>query len=243
MATSHSEPLATLVLLRHGSSLANEDGRFGGWEDVGLSPAGVEQARAAGRRLKELRLDFQLTATSVLRRAIWTLWHCLDAMEQPWAPTVSDWRLNERHYGALQGTNRAEVASRYGDEQVSLWRRSFRHRPPLLEPGDARDSFGIPPYQALSRAEVPLGESLQDTQSRVAGCWNERIKPALSRGENVLVAAHGNSIRSLVMWLEDIDEEQIPRLEIEHAQPMVYELMRDGGFQRRTGFSKGDHLA
>lgn len=229
-----SDPVATLVMLRHGSSLANEDGRFGGWEVVGLSAMGVEQARAAGRQLKRLHLHFHLGATSVLRRAIWTLWHCLDAMDQPWTPSFCDWRLNERHYGGLQGMNRAQATQRYGEEQVRLWRRGFRQRPPLLEPGDARDSFGAVPYQALQREQVPLGESLQDTQQRALACWDERILPALARHENVLLVAHGNSIRSLLMSLENISEDRISQLEIENALPLIYELRRDGSFLRRA---------
>ncbi len=233
-STSASERKATLVLLRHGSSMANEDGRFGGWEDAGLSALGAEQAREAGRQLQHLKLHFHLGATSVLRRAIWTLWHCLDELNQPWTPSFCDWRLNERHYGGLQGMNRAEAVRRYGEDQVRLWRRGFRERPPMLEPGDVRDSFGVAPYEALSREHVPLGESLQDTQQRVRACWDERILPVLARHENVLLAAHGNSIRSLLMLLESIGEDQILKLEIENAVPLVYDLMRDGRFERRA---------
>ncbi len=224
--------VATLVMLRHGSSLANEEGRFGGWEDVGLSAMGEEQARAAGRQLRDLQLDFHLAATSVLRRAIWTLWHCLDAMEQPWTPNFCDWRLNERHYGGLQGMNRAQATLRYGEEQLRLWRRGFRQRPPLLEPGDTRDSFGAVPYQTLSREQVPLGESLQDTQQRVLACWSERILPALARHENVLLVAHGNSIRSLLMSLEGISEDRILEREVGNGVPLVYDLRSNGSFQR-----------
>lgn len=229
-----SDRMATLVLLRHGSSMANEDGRFGGWEDAALSPLGVEQARQAGRQLKKLGLRFDLGATSVLRRAIWTLWHCFDELNQPWARSFCDWRLNERHYGDLQGMSRAEAVRRFGAEQVHLWRRGFRERPPMLALGDARDSFGVIPYEQLSREQVPLGESLQDTQRRVRSCWDERILPALLQQENVLLAAHGNSIRSLLMQLDNIEEEQILQLEVGNGVPLVYDLKHDGNFVRRV---------
>ncbi len=184
----------------------------------------------AGQQLRGMGLSFDLAATSVLRRAIWTLWHCLDAMGQAWTPSFCDWRLNERHYGSLQGMARTEAVRRYGQEQVHLWRRTFRGRPPLLEPGDARDSFGASPYQSLGRDQVPLGESLQQTQQRVHECWGERILPVLIQGRNVLLVAHGNSIRALLMELEKLDEFQIVRREVAHSQPLVYHLQQNGRF-------------
>lgn len=225
---------STLVLLRHGSSVANEGQCFGGWDDVVLSERGIEQARSAGRLLKQMNLHFDLSFTSVLRRAIWTLWHCLDALDQRGTRTTSDWRLNERHYGNLQGMKKSEAAGLYSEELVRSWRRSFRQRPPQLEPGDPRDSFGIPPYEGLSRSRVPLGESLQDTQQRVCECWDELILPALKQGQNLLLVAHGNSIRALLMELECITEDEIAAVEVPNGVPIVYDRQPgDHHFVRR----------
>jgi 2,3-bisphosphoglycerate-dependent phosphoglycerate mutase len=223
-----------LVLLRHGSSTANEGGSFGGWEDAALSARGIAQARAAGQQLQRAGLRFDIGLCSVLRRATWTLWHCLDALDQCWLPTTYDWRLNERHYGALQGQRKAEAVARHGEAQVRLWRRGFRTRPPMLEPGDARDSFGDAAYAGLARHQVPLGESLQDTQRRVGSCWDEKILPALAQGQNVLVVAHGNSIRALLMSIERITEHDIAAVEVPNGTPLLYEA-RHGGrdFVRR----------
>ena len=211
----------SLVLLRHGNSVANEGGCFGGWDDVSLAESGIAQARQAGQQLQSLHLRFDLCFTSVLRRAIWTAWHCLDALDQLWIPTLPDWRLNERHYGALQGMKKAQATSIFGPDQVRLWRRSFNERPPPLLPGDPRDSFGVPPYDGLSRSEVPLGESLQDTQSRVLAYWHAKVLPALQQGQNVLVVAHGNSIRALLMELEHISERDIAAVEVANGVPIV----------------------
>jgi 2,3-bisphosphoglycerate-dependent phosphoglycerate mutase len=213
----------TLVLLRHGSSIANEGRCFGGWDDVPLAESGVAQARLAGEQLKELNLQLDLCVTSVLRRAIWTAWHCLDTLGQPWMRTAADWRLNERHYGALQGMKKAEAAAIYGAEQVHRWRRGFNDRPPLLLPGDLRDSFGAPPYAGLSREEVPMGESLQDTQSRVLAYWHTVVRPALQRGRGVLVVAHGNSIRALLMELEHLNAQEIASVEVANGVPIVFD--------------------
>lgn len=226
----HKGRSATLVLLRHGSSLANEEGRFGGWDDVPLSSLGIEQARAAGQRLQRMGLQFDMAFTSVLGRATSTLLHCLDTLEQCWVPSVSDWRLNERHYGALQGMKKADSEALYGKEQVRTWRRGFWQRPPLLVPGDARDSYGHRRYEHLSRADVPFGESLQDTQKRVLGCWEQLMLPALVGGQNVLLVAHGNSIRALLMELEKITEHEIASVDVPNAVPLVYHLGSNGTF-------------
>lgn len=218
-----------LVLVRHGLASSNEGQTFGGWDDVALSPRGIDQARAAGRLLADLRIRFDISFSSVLRRAISTQWHCLEAMDQMWVPTVADWRLNERHYGALQGMKKSEAVTVWGEEQVQKWRRGFWQRPPLLDAGDARDSFGMPAYRGLNRGQVPLGESLQDTQIRLRNCWNEAIFPALTRGSHVLLFAHGNSIRALLMLLEGIGENEIPTIEVPNGQPYMYEMTASAG--------------
>ena len=213
-----------LVLLRHGESEWNRENRFTGWTDVDLSARGVEEARAAGRLLKSEGLSFDLVFTSVLQRAIRTLWLVLEEMDLAWIPEQKDWRLNERHYGALQGLNKAETAARYGDQQVLVWRRSYQTRPPALKPGDSRDAVSDPRYQGLSRAEVPLAECLADTVARVLPCWNDSIAPAIRGGKRVLVAAHGNSLRALVKHLDRIADEEIVELNIPTGVPLVYEL-------------------
>lgn len=212
----------TLVLIRHGESTWNLENRFTGWTDVGLTPAGVAQAKAAGQLLKARGQVFDLACTSVLRRAIHTLWHVLDEMDCSWLPVTKDWRLNERHYGALQGLNKAEMARQYGAEQVLLWRRSYDTRPPALAPGDPRCERGDRRYAGL--ASVPLSECLQDTVARVLPCWNEVLAPALRAGRRVLVAAHGNSIRALVKYLDAIGDADIVGLNIPNGVPLVYEL-------------------
>lgn len=224
-----------LVLIRHGSAASNEGQAFGGWDDVPLTARGIEQARAAGRLMRKLNLRFDVSLTSVLRRAIWTQWHCLDAMDQPWVPTVADWRLNERHYGGLQGMKKADAVRFWGAEQVQEWRRGFHSRPPTLDPGDQRDSFGKPAYRGLTRSQVPLGESLQDTQVRVNHCWRETIRPHLLEGRHVLVFAHGNSIRALLMTLEGISADSIPAIEIPNGEPYLYDVT-----ERATRFVRQD---
>jgi len=213
-----------LVLLRHGESEWNRENRFTGWTDVDLSARGVEEARAAGRLLKSEGLTFDLAFTSVLRRAIRTLWLTLEEMDLAWLPEQKDWRLNERHYGALQGLNKAETAARYGEQQVLAWRRSYDTRPPALEPNDPRDAIADPRYKCLGRAEVPLAECLADTVSRVLPCWNDSIGPAIASGKRVLVAAHGNSLRALVKHLDRIADADIVELNIPTGVPLVYEL-------------------
>ena len=216
-----------LVLIRHGESTWNLENRFTGWTDVPLTETGVQQAREAGRLLAAQGWAFDVAYTSVLKRAIWTLWHSLDAMERTWLPIVNDWRLNERHYGALQGLNKAETARQYGDEQVLVWRRSYDTPPPALQADDPRSEHGDPRYAGLSREQVPLTECLKDTVARVLPCWHERLAPAIRSGQRVVVAAHGNSIRALVKYLDGIGDADIVGLNIPNGIPLVYELDAD----------------
>lgn len=216
--------MRTLVLLRHGESTWNLDNRFTGWTDVPLTPTGVEQARQAGRLLKEGGFEFDCAYTSVLQRAIWTLWHSLDTMERTWLPVKNRWRLNERHYGALQGLNKAEVAREYGDAQVLTWRRSYDTPPPPLDAADPRCERSDLRYAALAPAEVPLTECLKDTVARVMPLWNDELAPALRSGQRLLVAAHGNSMRALVKYLDGISDQDIVGLNIPNGVPLVYEL-------------------
>lgn len=213
-----------LVLIRHGESTWNLENRFTGWTDVPLTATGVEQARQAGRLLREGGYEFDVAYTSVLKRAVWTLWHALDEMERTWLPVQHDWRLNERHYGALQGLNKADMARQYGDEQVLIWRRSYDTPPPALEASDPRSERADPRYAKLQPAQVPMTECLKDTVARVLPCWNERIAPAITSGQRVLIAAHGNSIRALVKMLDGIGDSEIVGVNIPNGIPLVYEL-------------------
>jgi 2,3-bisphosphoglycerate-dependent phosphoglycerate mutase len=213
-----------LVLIRHGESQWNLENRFTGWVDVDLTPTGIQQAKQAGESLKAAGYDFDIAYTSVLKRAIKTLWHTQEAMDRLWLPVVHSWRLNERHYGALAGLNKAETAAKYGDEQVHTWRRSYDIRPPLLEPNDPRTSFDDPRYAKLKREEIPLGECLKDNVARVIPLWEESIAPALRAGKRVLIAAHGNSIRSLVKYLDNVSDADIMEINIPNGIPLVYEL-------------------
>jgi 2,3-bisphosphoglycerate-dependent phosphoglycerate mutase len=213
-----------LVLIRHGESQWNLENRFTGWTDVPLTETGVAQARRAGELLREAGFEFDLAYTSVLKRAIWTLWHCLDTLDRTWLPVRHDWRLNERHYGALQGLNKAEMARQYGDEQVLLWRRSYDTPPPALEPGDPRSERADPRYAGLRPDQVPLTECLKDTVARVLPCWDEQLAPAIRNGRRVLVAAHGNSLRALVKYLDGMSDADIVGLNIPNGVPLVYEL-------------------
>jgi 2,3-bisphosphoglycerate-dependent phosphoglycerate mutase len=216
-----------LVLIRHGESTWNLENRFTGWTDVGLTETGVAQAREAGRLLREEGYDFDIAYTSVLKRAIWTLWHCLDAMDCTWLPVVNDWRLNERHYGALQGLNKAETARKFGDEQVLIWRRSYDTPPPALEPHDPRCERGDRRYAALSDEQLPLTECLKDTVARVLPFWHEQLAPTIRGGKRVLIAAHGNSMRALVKYLDGVSDPDIVGLNIPNGIPLVYELDDD----------------
>jgi 2,3-bisphosphoglycerate-dependent phosphoglycerate mutase len=213
-----------LVLIRHGESTWNLENRFTGWTDVGLTPTGVAQARESGRLLKAEGYEFDVAYTSVLKRAIWTLWHALDEMDRTWLPVVNSWRLNERHYGALQGLNKGETAKKFGDEQVLVWRRSYDTPPPALEPSDPRSERSDPRYAKLADGEVPLTECLKDTVARVLPYWNDTLAPAIRSGQRVLIAAHGNSIRALVKYLDGISDDAIVGLNIPNGIPLVYEL-------------------
>ena len=211
-----------LVLCRHGQSDWNLKNLFTGWHDVDLTAKGNEEAIAAGRLLRELGYDFDVAYTSVLKRAIRTLWHVLDQMDLMWIPVIRDWRLNERHYGALQGLNKAETAAKYGDEQVHIWRRSYDIPPPALELDDDRHPSHDRRYAGIS--DLPATESLKLTLDRVLPCWNERIAPELKAGRNVLIAAHGNSLRALVKMLDGISDEEITGFNIPTGIPLAYEL-------------------
>ena len=198
-----------LVLIRHGESTWNLENRFTGWTDVELTPTGISQAMAAGKLLKAEGYDFDIAYTSVLKRAIHTLNYCLEEMDRIWLPVVKDWRLNERHYGGLQGLNKADMAKQYGDEQVLIWRRSYDTPPPALEPQDPRGQRSDLRYARLAPEQVPLTECLKDTVARVLPCWNERLAPAIRSGQRVVIAAHGNSIRALVKYLDGISDADI----------------------------------
>ncbi|WP_119352760.1 2,3-diphosphoglycerate-dependent phosphoglycerate mutase [Azohydromonas sediminis] len=216
-----------LVMIRHGESTWNRDNRFTGWTDVPLTETGVAQARESGRLLREAGYDFDVAYTSVLKRAIWTLWYALDELDRTWLPVVNDWRLNERHYGGLQGLNKAETARQYGEEQVLVWRRSYDVPPPPLAPDDPRGQRHDPRYAKLAPEQIPLTECLKDTVARVIPCWNERLAPAIRAGQRVLISAHGNSMRALVKYLDGISDTDIVGLNIPNGIPLVYELDAD----------------
>jgi len=216
-----------LVLLRHGESQWNLDNRFTGWTDVDLTENGCREARAAGDLLKREGYAFDIAYTSVLKRAIRTLWIGLDAMDLMWLPVVHSWRLNERHYGALQGLNKAETAARFGEEQVLVWRRAYAIAPEPLLPGDPRWAGNDPRYRHLKPEEIPATECLKDTVARVVPFWKDSIAPALTRGRRVLVAAHGNSLRALIKYLDNVSDEDIVGINIPTARPLVYELDAD----------------
>jgi 2,3-bisphosphoglycerate-dependent phosphoglycerate mutase len=216
-----------LVLLRHGESVWNKENLFTGWTDVDLSERGREEAKEAGRVLNEQGFVFDVAYTSLLKRAIRTLWIALDEMDLMWIPVLRDWRLNERHYGALQGLNKAETAAKYGEQQVKIWRRSYDIPPPALEPSDPRYPGDDPRYKDLSKNQLPLTECLKDTVARVLPCWRELIAPAVQNGQRVLIAAHGNSLRALVKFLDNIPDQDIVGLNIPTGMPLVYELDDD----------------
>lgn len=216
-----------LVLLRHGESLWNRENRFTGWTDVDLSETGLREAAIAGRAIRDAGIEIDMAYVSVLKRALRTLWLAMEAMDRQWIPTVKDWRLNERHYGALQGLNKDEVAGHYGGEQVHLWRRSFDVRPPALERSDPRHPRFDPRYRRLPAERLPATESLADTQARVLETWNQLILPSLARGNTALIAAHGNSLRALVKYLERIPDADIAELNIPTGIPLVYEFDND----------------
>jgi 2,3-bisphosphoglycerate-dependent phosphoglycerate mutase len=213
-----------VVLLRHGESTWNKENRFTGWTDVDLSETGREEARASGLLLKQDGFVFDVAYTSVLKRAIRTLWIVLDEIDQMWLPVHRSWRLNERHYGALQGLNKAETAAKHGEAQTKIWRRSYDVRPPALAPDDPRFPGRDPRYAKLTPEELPLTECLKDTVNRFLPYWHGTIAPAVTRGERVLITAHGNSLRALVKYLDGISDEAIINLNIPTGIPLVYEL-------------------
>ena len=222
-----TQTMHKLVLIRHGESTWNLENRFTGWTDVPLTETGVTQAKNAGQLLKAAGYDFDVAYTSVLKRATHTLWHCLDAMDRTWLPVVNSWRLNERHYGALQGLNKADMAKKYGDAQVLLWRRSYDTPPPMLDAADPRSERGDIRYAKLKPEQIPLTECLKDTVARVMPLWVESLAPAIKAGKRVVLAAHGNSIRALVKYLDNVADDAIVGVNIPNGTPLVYELGDD----------------
>jgi 2,3-bisphosphoglycerate-dependent phosphoglycerate mutase len=215
-----------VVLLRHGESTWNKENRFTGWTDVDLTDKGRDEARAAGRLLKADGFGFDFVFTSLLKRAIWTSVLALDELDQLWLPVARHWRLNERHYGALQGLNKAETAAKHGEAQVKIWRRAYAIAPPPLDANDERHPGHDPRYKNLPSSDLPLTESLKDTVARFLPYWHESIAPRIARGERVLIAAHGNSLRALVKYLDGISDDAIVELNIPTGIPLVYELDR-----------------
>jgi len=213
-----------LVLVRHGESTWNKENRFTGWTDVDLSEKGRQEAHEGGQVLKREGYAFEVAYTSVLKRAIRTLWTIMDEMDLMWIPVHRSWRLNERHYGALQGLNKAETAAKFGEDQVKIWRRSYDIPPPVLTAEDERYPGHDPRYKGLSRQELPLTECLKDTVARFLPLWHETIAPAIQGGQRVIIAAHGNSLRALVKYLDNISEAEIVELNIPTGMPLVYEL-------------------
>jgi len=213
-----------LVLLRHGESQWNLENRFTGWTDVDLTEQGRQEARAAGELLRSEGFEFDIAYASVLKRAIRTLWIALDAMDRMWLPVVHSWRLNERHYGALQGLNKAETAARFGEQQVLIWRRAYAVAPDPLSPEDPRWAGRDPRYKHLQPHDIPATECLRDTVARVIPFWKDSIAPAIQRGRRVVVAAHGNSLRALIKYLDNVSDDDIVGLNIPTARPLVYEL-------------------
>ena len=216
-----------LVLLRHGESLWNKENRFTGWTDVDLSEKGISEAKAAGETLKKEGFVFDIAFTSVLKRAIRTLWLTLDEMDLMWIPVYRNWRLNEKHYGVLQGLNKAETAAKYGDEQVLKWRRAYDVQPPALKESDKRHPINDACYKNLDKSDIPATECLKDTVERFLPYWHETIAPTIKEGKQVLIAAHGNSLRALVKYLDDIADKDIVKLNIPTGLPLIYELDKD----------------
>jgi 2,3-bisphosphoglycerate-dependent phosphoglycerate mutase len=216
-----------VVLVRHGESDWNRQNRFTGWTDVDLSEKGIQEAKAAGEVLKDQGFEFDVAYTSVLKRAIRTLWLVLDEMDLMWIPVHNDWRLNERHYGALQGLDKAETAAKFGEEQVLIWRRSYDIRPPALTGDDPRYPGRDPRYKSLTKEQLPLSECLKDTVERFLPLWQDTIAPTIRQGSKVIIAAHGNSLRALVKYLDKVSDEDILHLNIPTGLPLVYELDED----------------
>jgi len=216
-----------IVLLRHGESEWNKENRFTGWTDVDLSEKGIAEAEAGGKLMKEAGFKFDLAYTSMLKRAIRTLWLALDEMDLLWIPVIKTWRLNERHYGALQGLNKAETAQKFGEEQVHIWRRSYDIQPPALTADDERFPGKDPRYADLTKEELPLTECLKDTVARFLPFWHDTVVPAIKSGKQIIIAAHGNSLRALVKYLDNIPDDEIVGLNIPTGVPLVYELDDD----------------
>jgi len=230
-----------LVLIRHGESTWNKENRFTGWTDVDLSDKGREEAREAGRLMSAEKYEFDVAYTSVLKRAIRTLWIAVDELDMMWIPVYRSWRLNERHYGGLQGLNKAETAAKYGDDQVKIWRRSYDTPPPPLTYEDPRHPSHDRRYADLKRAEIPLTESLKDTVARFLPHWHEVIAPDIKAGKRVLIVAHGNSLRALVKYLENIPDDKIVELNIPTGIPLIYSLNED--LKPLTKYYLGDQAA
>jgi len=230
--------MVKLVLLRHGESTWNKENRFTGWTDVDLSEKGRQEAHEAGVVLKSQGYEFDVAYTSVLKRAIRTLWTVQDEMDLMWIPVHRSWRLNERHYGALQGLNKAETAEKFGEAQVKIWRRSYDIRPPELTLDDPRFPGSDPRYQGVPQSEIPLTECLKDTVARFLPLWHGTMAPAIQNGRKLLIAAHGNSLRALVKYLDDIPESEIVELNIPTGMPLVYEL--DGDLRALNRYYLGD---
>jgi 2,3-bisphosphoglycerate-dependent phosphoglycerate mutase len=235
---STTNEVSRLVLLRHGESTWNKENRFTGWTDVDLTDKGREEAKNAGRLLKADGYAFDLLFTSLLKRAIRTANITLDELDQLWLPVERSWRLNERHYGALQGLNKAETAAKHGEDQVKIWRRAYAIAPPPLSADDPRHPSRDPRYNALRPSDLPLTESLKDTVARFLPYWHESIAPQIKNGKRVLIAAHGNSLRALVKFLDTISDEEIVELNIPTGIPLVYEL--DGALKPRRHYYLGD---
>jgi len=227
-----------LVLLRHGESICNKMNSFGGWIDTDLSDKGVEEARKAGQLLKEQGYSFDIAFTSVLKRAIRTLWIVLDEMDLMWIPVYRSWRLNERHYGSLQGLNKSETAAKFGEEQVLIWRRSYDMRPPSLRETDEMYPGNDPRYRDLDKEDLPLAESLRDTTTRLLPYWHETIMPAIKAGKRAILSAHGNSLRALMKYLDHIADDDIMRVNIPTGMPLVYEL--DDSLRSTKSYYLGD---
>jgi 2,3-bisphosphoglycerate-dependent phosphoglycerate mutase len=227
-----------VVLLRHGESVWNRENRFTGWTDVDLSEKGMAEAREAGRLLRQDGFTFDMAFTSVLRRAIKTLWLALEELDRMWLPVHHSWRLNERHYGALQGLDKAETAAKFGDAQVKIWRRAYDIPPPALEDGDPRLEIGNPRYADLRAGEFPKTECLKDTVARFLPYWHDAIAPTIRAGRRVVIAAHGNSLRALVKYLDEVSDADIVELNIPTGQPLVYEL--DDGLRPIRHYYLGD---
>ena len=230
-----------IVFMRHGESTWNLENRFTGWTDVDLTEKGVGEAKIAGQVLKDAGFTFDLCYTSVLKRAIRTLWLTLDEMDLMYLPIKHDWRLNERHYGALQGLDKGETAAKFGDQQVLVWRRSYDIPPPALEADDDRASFNDPRYAGLPKDSIPLTECLKDTVARVMPAWDDEIAPAIKAGKQILISAHGNSLRALIKMLDGISDQDIVGLNIPNGQPLVYEL--DANLKPIKSYYLGDPAA